>query len=186
MINRLPPTLVQVPPEGSLGRAMRALPNDNQRGFVIALLEHGDGNATRAAITAGFVGSPATLRVTAHRLMHDDLVQAAMDEEAARRLNSGKIMAVSVLLTLAGTAAKDSDKLKAIEMLLNRTGMPGQSEHKVIVSDVSKTDEEMIARITYLAKKRGLDPQLLIGGPVPDTVDAEFEEVEAEPEVEDW
>lgn len=179
--------IIVVPDEGQLGAAMNALASDRQRAFVIACLEFGDLNFTRAAIAAGYGGGhEGSVRNAAWRLSHDPAIQAAMDEEARRRLNSGKLMAVSTLLTMAHSAAKDSDKLKALEMVLNRTGMPNQSEHKVIVSDVSKTDEEMIARITQLANKLGMDPQKLLGGPPPvevKTIDAEFIEVKPE---EEW
>lgn len=175
---------IVLPPEGQLGPAMNALPTDRQRAFVIAALEFGDLNFTRAALAAGFKGSDQAIRNAAWRLSHDAAVQAAMDEEARRRLNSGKLMAVATLLTLAKSAAKDSDRLKALEMVLNRTGMPSQSEHKVVVQDISKTDEEMIARIEQLALKHGLDPQKLLGGPVkdkaPEAIEVEYTEVEPE------
>lgn len=172
------PLNIDLPALSSMGPAMQALPSDRQRAFVIALLENGDNNHTRAAQDAGFAaGSQNSLRVQAHRLAHDPGIQAAMDEEARRRLNSGKIMAVSSLLTLAKSAAKDSDKLKAIEMVLNRTGLPNQSEHKVTVNDVSKTDEEMIARIELLAGKLGIDATKLLGHDRPAVIDVEFTEV---------
>lgn len=176
---------VPLPDDAALGPAMSALPTDNQRAFVCALLEHGDNDHTRAAIAAGFTGTPNTLRVTAHRLAHDERVLAAMHEESVRRLNTGKIMAVSSLLTLARSAAKDSDKLKAIEMILNRTGLHAQSEHKVTVNDVSRTDAAMIDRIKQLAGKMGLDADKLLGeqpGQSKSTaltvIEAEFTEVE--------
>ena len=94
-------------------------------------------------------------------------------------------MAVATLLTLAHSAAKDSDRLNSLEMVLNRTGMPNQSEHKVVVQDISKTDEEMIARIEQLAAKHGLDAQKLLGGPVkkPEAIEVEFTEIQTE---EEW
>jgi hypothetical protein len=175
-----PVRVIVVPDEGRLGPAMNALASDRQRAFIIALLENGDNNFSRAARDAGYTGSDQNIRTAAHRLAHDHDVQLAFDEEAVRRLKSGKIMAVSTLLTLAKTAAKDSDKLKAIEMLLNRTGLPAQSEHKVTVVDRSKTDEEMILRITQLAESMGMDPQKLLGGPEQKAIDVEFTEVKEE------
>lgn len=185
----LPTALIPIPDEGRLGPAMNALKTDRQRAFVIAMLEFGDGNFTRAALAAGYTGGEQSVRNRASLLAHDAGVQAAMDEEAFRRLKAGKIMAVSTLLTLAKSAAKDSDKLKAVEMLLNRTGLPNQSEHKVVVSDVSRTDDEMIARITQLAGTLGLDPQKLLGGPAPvpevQAIEGEFVEI-PDQQQEEW
>lgn len=176
---------VELPDVGSLGPAMLALPTDNMRAFVCALMEAGDNNHKRAAIAAGYQGNDNTLQVTAHRLAHDDRVLAAMHEESVRRLNTGKVMAVSTLLTLVRDAQKDSDKLKAIEMVLNRVGMHGQSEHKVTVNDVSRTDAAMIDRIKQLAAKMGLDADKLLGeqpskatSTALTVIEAEFTEVE--------
>lgn len=186
MRNMTTQPVVPVPVEGSLGPAMNALANDNQRAFVIALLNNGDDNHKRAALDAGYTGTDNALRVTGHRLYHDDGILAAIHEEAVRRLNAGKIMAVSTLLTLARGAQKDGDKLKAIDMILNRTGMHGMTEHKVTVNDISKTDAAMVERINTLAKELGIpiDLEKMLGRNNPalpkptEVVDAEFTVVE--------
>lgn len=169
--------LTTAPDHGSLGPAMRALPTDRQRAFVTALLDTGN-NHTRAAKMAGYVGNEETMRVTAHRLFHDDMVQAAIHEEAIRRLSSAKIMAVSGLIEIASNSPEPKDRLKAIGMILNRVGINEKTEHTVNVNDVSKTDEAMIGRISALADKLGLDKKALLGeaGVV---IDAEFTVVES-------
>lgn len=178
--------VVKVPPDGQLGPAMRALPSDQWRAFVVAMLELGTTNATRCVAAAGYnFESDNARRVYAHKLMHDERTLAAIAEESARRLHTGTIMAVSKLLTLAESAAKDSDKLKAVEMILNRTGLHGQSEHKVTVNDISKTDEAMIERIEQLCGQMQIDPATLIGDyrkkePALPVVDAEFVEHSSE------
>jgi len=160
---------------------MRALGTDRQRRFVIALLELGDMNHTRAAAMAGYAGTTGNaMRVIAHRLFHDDRVQAAIHEEATRRLASGKIMAVSKLLDIANSAPEPKDKLKAIGMILNRVGMHEKTEHHVTTMDLSKTDDAMIERIKSLAAKLGLDQRALLGEA--GVVDAEFTEVESSTE----
>lgn len=173
--------IIRAPDEGQLGPAMLALPTDRWRGFVCALLELGDNNHSRAALAAGYGGDAKTIGVTAHRLAHDDRTQAAIHEESVRRLNTGKIMAVSTLLKLGASAQKDSDKLRAVEMILNRTGMGGLTEHRVTTVDASKTDEAMIARIEEICKARGLDSAKLLGKYAPQQpapIDAEFTVVE--------
>lgn len=68
-----------------LGPAMRSL-NDRQRSFVMALFDLGDhpSNAD-AARAAGYKGDGNAMRVTGHRLMHSESIQAAIKEEADRR-----------------------------------------------------------------------------------------------------
>lgn len=178
---------VVVPAEGELGPKMLAL-NERQRAFVTACLDLGTLNNQRAAAMAGYTGNDNTLAVTGHRLAHDLRVQEAMHEEAGRRLHSAKIMAVSQLLTLAEKATQDKDKLKAISMILNRTGMHETSEHKVVTRDESKTDEAMIERIQKLAGELGLDSAKLLGRHASreEPIEVEFTEVAAEPaDVED-
>jgi phage terminase small subunit len=150
------------------------------RAFVIALLEHGDNNATRAARSAGFKGNDKAMGVNGCRLMHDDRIIGALQEEAQKRLHSGAVMAVSVLLNLAKNAPKDSDKLKAVDMILNRIGMAEKTvhQHDVNVRNDSQTDGAMLARIVHLSKTLGIDHTKLIGHTAPvETVDVEYAEV---------
>lgn len=175
---------IHVPAEGALGPAMNALPNDRQRAFVCALLEYGDNNHTRAAACAGYTGNDNTIRVTAHRLSHDELVLAAMHEEASRRMNAGKVMATSKLLEIAADTTH-KDQLKAVLSVLDRTGLHAKTEHTVKVRDESRTEDAMIERIKQLGTKLGLQPEeqrkLLASAGV---IDAEFTVVE--PTKEEW
>lgn len=167
---------VPMPDEGKWGAAMLALPTDRQRQFVMALVEYGDINFTQAAIRAGF--SPASASVTGHRLAHDEGIQAAIREEAHRRLGSAGIAASSFLLSaLSDPLVQTKDKLKAAEMIFNRIGLPAQSEHKVTVEH-TMSDDEKLERIKELAAKHGVSVQSLLG----DFVDAEFTEVKEVPE----
>lgn len=177
-----PTNLIRLPSVEQWGPAMRALKTDGQRRFVMALLEIGSNNHTRAALIAGYEGNTDTLKVTAYRLFHDPGVQQAMHEVAHSRLNAGKIMAVSTLLNIAENAKEDKDKLKAIGMVLNRTGLHEKTEHHVTTQDVSKTDAALVQRAKDLAKGLGLDDatlQKMLGGAgVPkDAIDGEFTEV---------
>ena len=172
----------------SFGPAMRAC-NERQRAFVYNLLEFGDDNFTRAARVAGYSDpgvDSTTIRVTASRLAHDPKIQAAMQEEAKRRLHGGTILAASTLVGLA----KNGDpkvQLKAIEMILNRSGMQAMSEHKVTVEH-TMNEEDMVKSIQMMAQKMGVDASALLGEagvkmlPPPrqvpmDVIDADFSEV---------
>ena len=153
--------------------------NERQRAFVVAMLDRGGRDNTAAAREAGYGGESTTgIKVTAFRLAHDPMIQDAIREEAEKRLKAGAIMAVNTLLDIADDATTEKkDRLKAIEMIMNRTGLHATSEHKVNVTHSDPTRDEMVKRITLLAQKNGLDPSKLLGGP---TTDAEFTEVEEE------
>lgn len=168
---------LELPAEYKLGPAMKAL-NEKQRAFVVALIECGGMNYTRAALAAGYGnGKSECAAVTANRLAHDDTILEAIHEEAHRRLRSGSIMSVQTLLDIANDAtAENKDRLKAVEMILNRAGMPAMTEHHVHVKHTDNTEVAMIARIKLLAEKQGLDPAKLLGS-AGVTIDAEFKEV---------
>ena len=162
------------------GPCMRAL-TERQRLFVLYLLETGSNNHTRAAAFAGYASeNENALRVTAHRLAHDDKVQAAMHEEAQRRMRASAIMATSRLLEIANNP-KHKDQLKAIGMVLNRTGLHEHTEHKVTVEH-QMNDAEMVVRIRELCREMDLDPVKLLGAKV---MDAEFEVVGSTAGLED-
>lgn len=148
-----------------------------QRNYVSALLELGSANHKRAALMAGFSGNDNSLRVTAHRVHHDSNVQAAIREEAERRMTGATIMAASVLVeTIGDKTQQTKDRLKAAEMLFNRTGLHAKSEHKMTVEH-THDDAAMVARIKLLADSLGLDARKMLGtaGVV---VDAEFKVIE--------
>lgn len=142
---------------GQLGPAMKALPTDRMRAFVMALLSLGNNDNTAAANAAGYSAeSQNGLRVTAHRLAHDERILAAVQEEARRRIRSGAIMASSHLLNIADNPSH-KDQLKAIDMLLNRAGLHATSEHKVTVEHVDANEKEALARINAKMTALGFD-----------------------------
>lgn len=171
--------IVHAPPEATLGPAMLAL-NDRQRNFVVALLETGSANHTEAAAMAGYSGDRATLQVTGHRLAHDDRVLEAIREEAHRRMRSSAILASSALVEIISNreGEETKDRLKAIDMLLNRVGLHGTTEHKTTVTH-TMDEKQMVARIKALAEGLGLDAKKLLGS-AGVVIDAEFREVPAE------
>ncbi len=153
-----------------MGPAMEALPL-RQRKFVEALLDNGMSNYTRAAAEAGYTGERAVLGRTGSRLAHDDRVQAAIQEEARRRMKASGIMAASMLINMAADPTH-KDHFKAVTAVLDRAGLHAQVEHTVTHNHVGN-DQEAVQRIVMIAKTLGLDPKTLLGsqGIV---VDAEF------------
>jgi phage terminase small subunit len=168
----------------NFGPAMKAL-NTRQQQFVIAVLELGSTNYTRAAMMAGYEGTPEAMRVQAYRLAHGEKIVLALNEEAKRRLMASAPMAISELIKIAENEPEKKYKLKAIELILNRTGHHSTTEHKVAVEH-TYNDQQSVARIVALAKQLQMDPTKLLGSAgikVDDKgqiVDAEFTEVQQE------
>lgn len=165
---------------GELGPCMQAL-NERQRKFVYAMLDTGQANYTACAQAAGYLGDPDVVRQTAHRLAHDEKVQAAIQEEARKRMNAAAIMATGHLVTIAANPAH-KDQLSAIKEILNRTGLHAVQEYKVNhTHTVSR--QEMVREVAQIAQANGLDPvKLLEAHGV--TIDAEYAEVEPEGSLE--
>jgi phage terminase small subunit len=155
---------VTLPEDANFGDAMKALPTDGMRRFVIAMLDYPHQSQKEWALMAGYgLDNPNTARVRGHQLAHDERIIAAVREEAAKRMSASGIQAVSVVLDIMNdpTASK-KDRLRAAEMILNRTGMHETKEVQVKTEKV-ETYGEKIERAVRLAEKLGLDPQELLG-----------------------
>jgi phage terminase small subunit len=176
--------LIETPDPIELGPAMLALTEMQQR-FVYALVEYG-GDATKAAAHAGYSkGNGNHQSVAAHRNMHDPRVLLAIREEADKRIRGGALLGASVLIELTKYADKDSVRLKAAVELLNRTGLSFVQKHEVVHKD-ERSDRELEAYITLIARKHGLRPVELLGyDPEKEAIDADFEDVTGEEGLED-
>lgn len=173
--------LVQVDETG-LGKHMLAL-TPRQRAFVYALVETG-GNATQAALAAGYGAESethdkkvATCRTRGYQLAHDEKILTAIKEEASKRLNSGALLAASALLEIV-LDPKHKSRLKAIEVLLDRSGLVVKNESTLNINVNGGSDSDAVARIKDLSGKLGIDPRVLLGN-AGVVVDAEFSVVEA-------
>lgn len=178
----MPSLTITIPDDADLGPAMKAL-SPMQRAFVYATVECG-GNATNAAEAAGYCANTApedrrtNLTSIGSQLMRNPRVAAALVEEAQKRLLTGSFLAVEKLLQLVTEGNSQSIQLRAAQALMDRTGMGPKSEHKVIVEH-TRTDKEIVARITEISQRLGIDPQKLLGtrAPAQEPIDAEFEEL---------
>jgi hypothetical protein len=161
-----------------LGDAMLAL-NPQQRAFVLAYVETGGQDQTRAAHLAGYGGTDNSRRVQAHRLAHDDKVLRAIREVADKRVRSGALLGAEVVLEIAKDPTH-KDRFKAAQSLMDRSGMlvPTKVEHEHIHR--TEADDERIARLIGVARQLGMDPRQLLGS-VGVTVDAEFKVVDTTP-----
>lgn len=163
--------------EVEYGPAMAAL-NEKQRKFVLAMIEHPGCTQAKAAELAGYErNSDLGFRVQGHYVAHHPGVQAAIREEAGKRLNGAALIAANVvigILTDEGVPAKE--KLKAAGMLLDRTGFAAVQK-----IDVTRKDESggaVLDQIRRLAEKLGVPVAGLLGHrPAAPVIDAEFSEV---------
>jgi hypothetical protein len=160
------------------GPAMAAL-TEKQRGFVLAMIENPGITQHQAARMAGYQNSDNGMRVMGHYLAHNPAVQAAIREEAGKRLHSASLIAANVVVAmLTDDAVPAKEKLKAAGMLLDRTGFAAVQKIDVTRKDESGT--AVLDRIKQLADRLGLPVQNLIAKPavgIPATIDAEFSEV---------
>lgn len=166
--------LAPITDTSGLGPAMIRL-NPQQRAFVVAFIETGGQDYTRAATIAGYCpDNQQARRVTAYRLAHDPKVQAAIKEVADKRLRSGAILAAEVLLQIAADPTH-KDRLKASVELLNRAGLLVVNQTEVVHRTEDEADR--VKRITEYCRTLGLDPRELLGC-AGVTVDAEFKVVQ--------
>jgi hypothetical protein len=161
--------------DDGIGPCMKAC-SEIERRFVVAILMSGDVNFAGAARIAGYsASSPQVLSAMAHQVSHRPRVQAAIQEEAKRRLGAAPLIAVRNLLSIMSDPTHPK-QLNAIGMILNRTGLHEQTEHKVVVEH--KDRKTLLSEIKSMAIECGIDPVKLLGHVQAEApVDAEFTEV---------
>jgi phage terminase small subunit len=164
---------VPVAPESELGEAMLVLTKP-QRAFVTAMLLFGGVDQNRAALAAGYGGNERSASVIACRMMRNPRIIAAMREEADRRLQSGALLASSVLTEIA-MDARHKDRFKAAVELLNRSGLMVETRQRITIEDNRDTNDlkrEVAKMLSKLYKDQPLLPAL------PKPIDAQFEEID--------
>lgn len=157
-----------VPEDRHLGPAMKAL-SDRQRLYVVACVDAGCWkNHTKAARLAGYTGSEGSLKVQGYRLSHNPKVQAALLEEAKKRMQAATVGATNFVVELMQDEKADAKlRLKASESILDRGGVHAVREHLGGPADLTPEGRaEKILRIAVLAKLLGQDPRVLLGNVV--------------------
>jgi len=164
--------------ETEYGPAMAAL-NERQRKFVLAMLSIPGCSHARAAREAGYSDIKGADRVRGHYAAHSPAVQAAMREEAGKRLNGLSVVAANVMMDLLLDKKTDErTKLKAAAAVLDRTGFAAAQNINVNKTITDQSGKAIMERIRALASKHGLDPQLLLSAkPAATVIEAEFSEV---------
>jgi hypothetical protein len=152
-----------LPADKVQGPAMKRL-TERQQMFVVALLDLGCSHA-RAARAAGYsTSSELYLRVQGFRLAHNPVVQAALLEEAKKRVTAGTAAAVNLVMRVMGDEkVADKVRLKAAEMILDRGGLHGVHEARQTGDGEGGGRAEKMLRLAMLAKLLGVDPRQVMG-----------------------
>jgi len=146
--------------------------------FVQAMLSGANPTQTEAAIAAGY--APRNAHVTASRLMRDPLVQERIREAQARRAAACDMSADEITRFLVSMARgevlavvgmhegipvegppKHADRLKSADMLLKLTGAYPDTKHKVEVSAVPATSEQLEAALEQAKRIEAMKAKLL-------------------------
>jgi hypothetical protein len=149
------------------GPAMKALPSDRHRAFVLALYQvpPGYGAHVKAAKMAGFGTSTSSAKswsVIASKLAHDERILAALCEEDQKRIRASAPRAVRALQHLIEDS-DHRDHARAIAMTLDRVH-PVETTHNVRVDHhhrIVPTTPEVLERINRLARQAGILPDSL-------------------------
>lgn len=156
-----------IPDSPELGAAMSAI-SPQQRAFVLAYVEDGTRNASRAARVAGYGETSPTeeqaktaAKVGGWRLIHTAAILAAIKELAQARLDASAFQAANVLMEIAEDPTH-KDRLKAAEMIMNRAGMIVVQESKVVHEHKVERRDSILERIEALAAKHGLNADALL------------------------
>lgn len=169
--------LIDLPDEDMMGPAMLAL-EPKQRRFVAALGVFG-GDQRAAYQWAGYkTTNERALSACSSRLASSDKVQAAIKEEAVRRMGYAPLLVASGLMEMASPVHNPdrTTRLKALVALADRVGMAAKSEvsHTLTIKD-DRTTREIEETIRQLQIANGFQPT--IGGPAMQLIEADYEEV---------
>lgn len=164
------------PEIGGLGPAMLAC-NPAQRRFAVAAVMFPLAKDWQIAKAAGYADrSHGSLRVTAHRLFHDERVLAAIRECADKEVRSGAMLGIATIKKIVRSDGhRDQFKAAALMAGLNRFTVDQNVNINQNVTDNS--GKAIMERIRALANKHGLPIQALLGATSAPVVDAEFSEV---------
>ncbi len=165
-------------PTGKPGRANSVVTAQRIDAFVQGMTSGANVTQTEAAIAAGY--APRNAHVTASRLMKNPLVQERIREAQARRaaacdmsadeltrflvsMARGEVLAVVGLhegIPVEGPP-KHADRLKSADMLLKLTGAYPDTRHKVEVSSVPATSEQLEAALEQAKRIEAMKAKLL-------------------------
>jgi phage terminase small subunit len=156
---------------------MRAL-NVSQRRFALAAVQFPLAKDYQIARAAGYSDfSHGALRVTAHRLFHDEKILEAIKELADKELRSSALLGIATMKKIARLDGH-KDQLKAATAILDRAGFGVEQTINVNKTVTRKVDvSEAALRIAEFRLKFPEQFAKLLGVPEPAVVDGEFSEV---------
>ena len=140
---------------------MQAL-SERHRAFVRVVLDRPTAKGEQLSRLAGYQNSVGGHRVTAHRLLHDPRILAAIQEETEKRVRFGGLIGIAGLIKLASNP-RHKEHRRACETLADRAGFGVKTEHTVHVNHSDRTGAAMVERIKLLAQGLGVDPAQLLG-----------------------
>jgi hypothetical protein len=146
----------------SMGTAMKALPSDKHRAFVLNLyeIEPGWGCNAKAARLAGFgtdSSSPASMATIGWRLATDERVLAAIAEEDKKRIRASAPRALSALQRVVENP-DHRDHLRGVAMVLDRVH-PTQHQMHVVHEHIDHRKETLDSLRAF--KKLGVSREKL-------------------------
>jgi len=162
---------------------------DLQRKFIYAMYQSPQQTPTEWARTAGYSDNGGSMiRVQAHKLWHDERIQAAILEEGQRLCRGVAPLALrTVMEIMTNPQELGSTRLRASEFFAVRGGVHTVTEQKVS-HEIVLNDEQKIERLRVLEAKLGLDPGRLVGRTLAlrkPAIEAEYEEVPNTSGIED-
>jgi hypothetical protein len=121
-------------------------------------------------------------KVTAHELIHNPAVEAAVLEVAKSMLGTvGPLLAARQLIKIASDS-KHKHQMRAVEAIANRTGLPEVDQ--IEIKHTNLTGEALMNRLRDVAGRLGLDPEAVLSGEIraqlPPPVALEAVEVEVD------
>lgn len=156
--------LIDLPDEDMMGEAMLAL-EPKQRRFVCALGVFG-GDQQAAYQWAGYqCKNQRALSAASSRLANTDKIQAAIKEEATRRMGYAPMLVASGLMEMASPVHNPdrTTRLKALVALADRIGMHAKSEStQTVIFKDDRTTREIEETIRQLQIANGFAPLQII------------------------
>lgn len=168
------------PDETSLGPAMLAL-NAAQRRFAMAAVIYPLAKDWQIAKAAGYSDrSHGALRVSAHRLFHDEKVLAAIKECADKEIRGSAMLGIATMKKIVRNDLH-KDQLKAAQTLVGLAGFTIDQNINVKQTIRDESGSAIMGEIKRLAEKLGVPVAQLLERKAPATaapvIDAEFSEV---------
>lgn len=164
-----------------LGPAMLAC-NPAQRRFAIAAVMYPLAKDWQIAKAAGYADkSHGSLRVTAHRLFHDEKVLSAIKECADKEIRGSAMLGIATIKKIVRNDIH-KDQLKAAQTLVGLAGFTIDQNINLNQTIKDQSGAAIMQEIARLAGKLGVPLPQLLGHREAraEPVDAEFSEVSRE------